>query len=157
MQHAETFKKVIFALSDIVNNANLECGSEGIRLQVFRIRLFCFVLLLPSQAMGESNIALVSLFLPSSIFAQYECERSCVFGINFKSMMTVCTVKPVAQTTRTISAGFQVFATTRLAHHPCGEVGLSYDCADTQRRKPCFGIRVEIDGCEYGEVGNTRH
>ncbi|ETO20401.1 hypothetical protein RFI_16813 [Reticulomyxa filosa] len=69
----EIFKKIIFAIVDLVQDGNFECDSDGIRL----------------QAMDTSHVSLVSLFLNKDSFDNYKCETPITLGINFQSLTKV--------------------------------------------------------------------
>lgn len=66
-------KKVLDALKEIVEDANLDCSSSGIKC----------------QAMDSSHVALVSLELSSDSFEPYRCDRNITLGIKLATMIRV--------------------------------------------------------------------
>lgn len=65
LKEASTFKKVIDAIKDLVNEANFICTDEGIQL----------------QAMDQSHVTLVTLTLLAEGFTDYECMNMITIGI----------------------------------------------------------------------------
>jgi proliferating cell nuclear antigen len=59
-------KKIIEAMKDLVNDANLECSGDGISM----------------QAMDSSHVSLVSLQLNKDGFAEYRADRNISLGLN---------------------------------------------------------------------------
>jgi len=79
-------KKIVEAMKDLVTDANLECGEEGLKL----------------QAMDSSHVSLISLSLNKEGLEDYRCDRSLFLGLNL-----VCTSTPVQQHGRdALHAGF---------------------------------------------------
>lgn len=66
-------KKILEAIKDLVNEANLECTAGGVQL----------------QAMDSSHVALVTLLMKSSGFEDYRCDRTVSLGINMSSMSKI--------------------------------------------------------------------
>lgn len=61
-----TFKKVLDAIKDLLNEASFDCSESGIQL----------------QAMDNSHVSLVSLNLRSDGFDKYRCDRNLTMGMN---------------------------------------------------------------------------
>jgi hypothetical protein len=61
-----TFKKILDAIKDLLNEASFDCSESGIQL----------------QAMDNSHVSLVSLMLRSDGFDKYRCDRSLTMGMN---------------------------------------------------------------------------
>lgn len=61
-----TFKKVLDAIKDLLNEASFDCSESGIQL----------------QAMDNSHVSLVSLTLRSDGFDKYRCDRNLTMGMN---------------------------------------------------------------------------
>lgn len=61
-----TFKKILDAIKDLLNEASFDCSESGIQL----------------QAMDNSHVSLVSLTLRSDGFDKYRCDRSLTMGMN---------------------------------------------------------------------------
>ncbi|KAI5480477.1 proliferating cell nuclear antigen (pcna) [Pseudohyphozyma bogoriensis] len=73
LQQAETLKKVLDAVKELVTDANFDCSDEGIKL----------------QAMDNSHVALVSLQLNSSGFQDYRCDRNMSLGMSLTSLQKI--------------------------------------------------------------------
>jgi len=63
-------KRLLDAVKDLVNEANFDCSSAGISL----------------QAMDQSHVSLVALFLRADGFEHYRADRNISLGINLQSM-----------------------------------------------------------------------
>jgi proliferating cell nuclear antigen len=68
-----TFKKVIDALKDLVQEANFDCSPAGITL----------------QSMDQAHVTLVMLLMRADGFDEYRCDRSLPLGINMTSLAKV--------------------------------------------------------------------
>lgn len=66
-------RKIIEAVKDIINDANFECSSSGIYL----------------QAIDQSHVSLVSLFLKPENFEIFNCEKSITLGVNLSSLYKI--------------------------------------------------------------------
>jgi proliferating cell nuclear antigen len=66
-------KKILEAIKELVNEANLECSETGIGL----------------QAMDTSHVSLVVLRLDKQGFRSYRADRSVLLGINMASMTKI--------------------------------------------------------------------
>lgn len=66
-------KKIIEAIKDLVNDANLDCTGESISM----------------QAMDSSHVSLVALKLNSQGFDRYRCDRSVSLGLNLGSLSKI--------------------------------------------------------------------
>lgn len=64
--NSATFKKVLDAIKDLLNEASFDCSESGIQL----------------QAMDSSHVSLVSLNLKSDGFDKYRCDRNLTMGMN---------------------------------------------------------------------------
>jgi proliferating cell nuclear antigen len=73
LQQGNLLKKILEAIKDLVNEANLECSSSAVQL----------------QAMDSSHVSLVTLLLKGSGFEQYRCDRNLTLGINMSSMSKI--------------------------------------------------------------------
>eukprot|EP01012_Entosiphon_sulcatum_P021666 TRINITY_DN2651_c0_g1_i1.p1 TRINITY_DN2651_c0_g1~~TRINITY_DN2651_c0_g1_i1.p1 ORF type:complete len:265 (+),score=56.00 TRINITY_DN2651_c0_g1_i1:47-841(+) len=70
LAQGQVLKKILDAIKDLVNEANLDCSSSGIQL----------------QAMDSSHVSLVTLLLRGNGFESYRCDRNISLGINLASM-----------------------------------------------------------------------
>lgn len=61
------------AIKDLVTDGNFVCDEEGIKL----------------QAMDNSHVALVAVFLKSEGFVDYRCDRPITLGVNIASLTKV--------------------------------------------------------------------
>ncbi|XP_066249475.1 proliferating cell nuclear antigen [Euwallacea similis] len=68
--NSATFKKVLDAIKDLLNEASFDCSETGIQL----------------QAMDSSHVSLVSLNLKSDGFDKYRCDRNLTMGMNLASL-----------------------------------------------------------------------
>jgi proliferating cell nuclear antigen len=73
LQQGNLLKKILEAIKDLVNEANLECSTSAVAL----------------QAMDSSHVSLVTLLLKGSGFEQYRCDRNLTLGINMSSMSKI--------------------------------------------------------------------
>lgn len=64
------FKKIIDIITKLVTDVNFECTSKGFGL----------------QSMDSSHVSLISLFLKSSSFEEYYCNRSTLIGVNLEAL-----------------------------------------------------------------------
>lgn len=69
----EKLRKILDALRDIVEEANLDCSESGLSL----------------QAMDASHIALVSMNLDAGGFDKYKCENSTTLGVNLGAIQKI--------------------------------------------------------------------
>ncbi|KAK4055941.1 proliferating cell nuclear antigen [Microbotryomycetes sp. JL221] len=70
---AELLKKILDAIKELVSDANFDCSDEGIKL----------------QAMDNSHVALVSLYLTSKGFTKYRCDRDMSIGMSLSSLTKI--------------------------------------------------------------------
>ncbi|KAH7123939.1 proliferating cell nuclear antigen [Dendryphion nanum] len=73
LEQAATFKSVVEAIKDLVQDCNFDCNDSGFAL----------------QAMDNSHVALVSMMLKSEAFSPYRCDRNIALGINLGSLTKV--------------------------------------------------------------------
>ncbi|KAL6159532.1 proliferating cell nuclear antigen [Exserohilum turcicum] len=73
LEQANTLKKVVDAIKDLVQDCNFDCNDMGIAL----------------QAMDNSHVALVSMMLKSEAFSPFRCDRNIALGINLGSLTKV--------------------------------------------------------------------
>jgi len=73
LQQGNLLKKILEAVKDLVNEANLDCSPSGVQL----------------QAMDSSHVSLVTLLLKSGGFERYRCDRNLTLGINMSSMAKI--------------------------------------------------------------------
>ncbi|KIW00968.1 proliferating cell nuclear antigen (pcna) [Verruconis gallopava] len=73
LTQADTLKKTVDAIKDLVQDCNFDCNDSGIAL----------------QAMDNSHVALVSMMLRSEQFEPYRCDRNVALGINLNSLTKV--------------------------------------------------------------------
>jgi len=66
-------KKLVEAMKDLVNDANLDCASTGVTM----------------QAMDSSHVSLVSLKLDTDGFDRYRCDRTMSLGLNLGSLSKI--------------------------------------------------------------------
>ncbi|KXS18575.1 proliferating cell nuclear antigen [Gonapodya prolifera JEL478] len=66
MPQGAILRKCIDAIKDLVTDGNFDCNDSGIAL----------------QAMDNSHVALVNLFLRASGFDPYRCDRNLTLGVN---------------------------------------------------------------------------
>merc|ERR1711881_50563 len=70
LQQAQLLKKVVDAMKDLCKDVNFDCSEKGIEV----------------QAMDSSHVALVSLLLRESAFADFKCDRPTSLGMNVDSL-----------------------------------------------------------------------
>mmetsp|Transcript_26347 Transcript_26347/g.47279 ORF Transcript_26347/g.47279 Transcript_26347/m.47279 type:complete len:257 (-) Transcript_26347:2740-3510(-) len=70
LTHGIVLKKIIEAIKDLVTDVNFEITAEGIFL----------------QAMDSSHVALVTLNLKGSEFAEYRCDRPQTLGVSIVNL-----------------------------------------------------------------------
>merc|ERR1712194_130026 len=73
LQQAVLLKKVVDAMKDLCKDVNFDCSEKGIQV----------------QSMDSSHVALVSLFLRESAFAEFKCERPTSLGMNVESLAKI--------------------------------------------------------------------
>merc|ERR1712232_754405 len=70
LQQAVLFKKVVDAMKDLCKEVNFDCSEKGLQV----------------QSMDSSHVALVSLMLRESAFADFKCDRPTSLGMNIESL-----------------------------------------------------------------------
>merc|ERR1711871_997035 len=70
LQQAVLLKKVVDAMKDLCKDVNFDCSEKGIQV----------------QSMDSSHVALVSLLLRESAFADFKCDRPTSLGMNVESL-----------------------------------------------------------------------
>jgi len=70
---AQTLKRIIDAIKELVTDAKFECTASGISL----------------QAMDAAHVSLVALLLRADGFEQYRCDRNLTLGLNLESVAKV--------------------------------------------------------------------
>jgi proliferating cell nuclear antigen len=70
LQQAILLKKVVDAMKDLCKDVNFDCSEKGIQV----------------QSMDSSHVALVSLLLRESAFADFKCDRPTSLGMNVDSL-----------------------------------------------------------------------
>ncbi|KAJ6543971.1 proliferating cell nuclear antigen, N-terminal domain-containing protein [Mycena capillaripes] len=73
LAEAGTLKKLLDAIKELVTDANFECNEEGLNL----------------QAMDNSHVALVAVYLEAAGFKRYRCDRPMPLGVNLSSLTKV--------------------------------------------------------------------
>jgi proliferating cell nuclear antigen len=73
LPQGELFKKIIAAISDLVQDGNFMCDSHHISF----------------QGMDSSHVSLVALSLRADGFQDYRCDREKTLGINFASLSKI--------------------------------------------------------------------
>jgi len=73
MTDASLLKKVLEALRDLVEDANIDCNETGLSI----------------QAMDASHVALVCLNLDQKAFDKYVCDSSVTLGVNIGSIQKI--------------------------------------------------------------------
>eukprot|EP00442_Polarella_glacialis_P058572 CAMPEP_0115138008 /NCGR_PEP_ID=MMETSP0227-20121206/57401_1 /TAXON_ID=89957 /ORGANISM="Polarella glacialis, Strain CCMP 1383" /LENGTH=259 /DNA_ID=CAMNT_0002545527 /DNA_START=64 /DNA_END=843 /DNA_ORIENTATION=+ len=66
-------KKVVDAMKDLCKDVNFDCSEKGISV----------------QSMDSSHVALVSLLLRESAFAEFKCDRAMSLGMNVDSLAKI--------------------------------------------------------------------
>merc|ERR1712226_502209 len=72
-QQAVLFKKVVDAMKDLCKEVNFDCSEKGLQV----------------QSMDSSHVALVSLMLRESAFADFKCDRPTSLGMNIESLAKI--------------------------------------------------------------------
>merc|ERR1711879_447638 len=70
LQQAALIKKIIDAMKDLCKDVNFDCSEKGVSV----------------QAMDSSHVALISLMLRESAFAEFKCDRPTSLGMNMDSL-----------------------------------------------------------------------
>lgn len=73
LQQAVVLKKVVDAMKDLCKDVNFDCSEKGLQV----------------QSMDSSHVALVSLFLRESAFADFRCDRPTSLGMNVDSLAKI--------------------------------------------------------------------
>jgi len=73
LQQAALLKKVVDAMKDLCKDVNFDCSEKGIQV----------------QSMDSSHVALVSLLLRESAFADFKCDRPTSLGMNVDSLAKI--------------------------------------------------------------------
>merc|ERR1711972_162052 len=70
LQQAVLLKKVVDAMKDLCKDVNFDCSEKGLQV----------------QSMDSSHVALVSLMLRESAFADFKCDRPTSLGMDVDSL-----------------------------------------------------------------------
>merc|ERR1712093_514375 len=70
LQQAVLLKKVVDAMKDLCKDVNFDCSEKGLQV----------------QSMDSSHVALVSMLLRESAFADFKCDRASSLGMNVDSL-----------------------------------------------------------------------
>merc|ERR1712076_299589 len=70
LQQSVLLKKVVDAMKDLCKDVNFDCSEKGLQV----------------QSMDSSHVALVSLLLRESAFADFKCDRPTSLGMNVDSL-----------------------------------------------------------------------
>merc|ERR1711963_258251 len=73
LQQAVLLKKVVDAMKDLCKDVNFDCSEKGLQV----------------QSMDSSHVALVSLLLRESAFAEFKCDRPVSLGMNIDSLVKI--------------------------------------------------------------------
>jgi len=73
LQQASLLKKVVDAMKDLCKDVNFDCTEKGLQV----------------QSMDSSHVALVSLLLRESAFADFKCDRPTSLGMNVDSLSKI--------------------------------------------------------------------
>merc|ERR1711934_961718 len=73
LQQAVLLKKVVDAMKDLCKDVNFDCSEKGLQV----------------QSMDSSHVALVSLLLRESAFADFKCDRPTSLGMNVDSLAKI--------------------------------------------------------------------
>merc|ERR1711972_230655 len=73
LQQAVLLKKVVDAIKDLCKDVNFDCSEKGLQV----------------QSMDSSHVALVSLLLRESAFADFKCDRPTSLGMNVDSLAKI--------------------------------------------------------------------
>eukprot|EP00747_Dinoflagellata_sp_TGD_P139537 gnl/TRDRNA2_/TRDRNA2_175904_c1_seq1.p1 gnl/TRDRNA2_/TRDRNA2_175904_c1~~gnl/TRDRNA2_/TRDRNA2_175904_c1_seq1.p1 ORF type:complete len:260 (+),score=84.30 gnl/TRDRNA2_/TRDRNA2_175904_c1_seq1:109-888(+) len=74
LQQGVLLKKVVDAMKDLCKDVNFDCSEKGIEV----------------QSMDSSHVALVSMKLRESAFAEFKCDRATSLGMNVDSLAKIC-------------------------------------------------------------------
>merc|ERR1711948_124606 len=73
LQRSVLLKKVVDAIKDLCKDVNFDCSEKGLQV----------------QSMDSSHVALVSLLLRESAFADFKCDRPTSLGMNVESLAKI--------------------------------------------------------------------
>merc|ERR1712061_474021 len=73
LPQAALLKKVVEAMKDLCKDVNFDCSEKGLQV----------------QSMDSSHVALVSLMLRESAFADFKCDRPASLGMNADSLAKI--------------------------------------------------------------------
>merc|ERR1711948_31651 len=73
MGQAVLLKKLVDAIKELCKDVNFDCSEKGLQV----------------QAMDSSHVALVSLLLRESAFAEFKCDRAASLGMNVDSLSKI--------------------------------------------------------------------
>ncbi|KAH6691642.1 proliferating cell nuclear antigen [Plectosphaerella plurivora] len=73
LDQADTLRKLVDSIKDLVQDCNFDCNDTGIAL----------------QAMDNSHVALVSMLMKTEAFSPYRCDRNIALGLNLTSLTKV--------------------------------------------------------------------
>ena len=73
MEQGSQLKKIVEALRELVNEANINCTSEGMGM----------------QAMDSSHVSLVSLVLRNDGFRDFRCDRAVSLGLSLVNLSKI--------------------------------------------------------------------
>merc|ERR1712157_601940 len=73
LQQAVLLKKLVDAIKELCKDVNFDCSEKGLQV----------------QAMDSSHVALVSLLLRESAFAEFKCDRATSLGMNVDSLAKI--------------------------------------------------------------------
>lgn len=73
LENPTLFKKILDALRELVEEANIDCNETGLSL----------------QAMDASHVALVSMHLNRKYFDSFECKTNTTLGVNLGSIQKI--------------------------------------------------------------------
>lgn len=68
MLETAVMKKLLDAITSVIDEGAIECSSKGLSL----------------QCMDSSHVALVSMCLRNEAFDPFRCDRNLTLGVNFK-------------------------------------------------------------------------
>lgn len=73
LNEGKTFKAIIEAIKDLVQDCNLECSEEEVAI----------------QSMDSAHVSLVAVRISASAFSNYRCDRPNTLGINTANMSKI--------------------------------------------------------------------
>merc|ERR1711881_509797 len=73
LAQAVLLKKTVDAMKDLCKDVNFDCSEKGMQV----------------QSMDSSHVALVSLMLRESAFAEFKCDRVTSLGMNVDSLAKI--------------------------------------------------------------------